>query len=161
MCPKSWLFSFSIAVPLKIRSRSPKSNQFFVMSQLYIHENLARIHTLVHKILCRQESVMTLLTPMPTESAPKSICLPPHRMGLGDIMTHQSKWVRVPVGWRSCWPLYSRGSYMTEWFVNCFTKRKVTYKPTGAVWPELSQGLFRSKVVHSYLSFVTSYLLFV
>ena len=30
------IFSFSTAVTLKIRSRSPKSNQFFVMSQLYI-----------------------------------------------------------------------------------------------------------------------------
>ena len=51
------------------------------MSQLYIHENLVRIQLLVHKILCRQESViLTLtLTPMPTpmESTPKSIC-PPH-----------------------------------------------------------------------------------
>ena len=34
------IFSFSIVVTLKIRSKSQKSNQFFVMSQLYIHESL-------------------------------------------------------------------------------------------------------------------------
>ena len=53
---------FSTAVILKIWSRSPKSNQFFVMSQLYIHENLVRIQPLVHKILCRLESVMPTLS---------------------------------------------------------------------------------------------------
>ena len=31
-------------------------NQFFGMSQLYIHENLVRIQPLIYKILCRQES---------------------------------------------------------------------------------------------------------
>ena len=36
-------FSFFTAVTSKIRSRSPKSNQFFVTSQLYIHENLRTI----------------------------------------------------------------------------------------------------------------------
>ena len=36
-CPPPDIFSFSTAVTLKIRSRSPKSNQFFVMPQLYIH----------------------------------------------------------------------------------------------------------------------------
>ena len=40
---------------LKIRSRSPKSDQLFAMSQLYIHEILVRIKPLVNKILCRQE----------------------------------------------------------------------------------------------------------
>ena len=53
MSPPPWVFSFSTAVTLKIRSRSPKSNQFF-MSQLYIHENLVRIKPLVHKILLRE-----------------------------------------------------------------------------------------------------------
>ena len=52
-----------------------KSNQFIVMSQLYIHENLARIQRLVHKILCRRESVMP--KPMPTGFPPKTICSPP------------------------------------------------------------------------------------
>ena len=55
------------AVTFKIMSRSSKSNHFFVMSQLYIYSNLVRIQPLVHKILCRQESVM----PTPTGSAPK------------------------------------------------------------------------------------------
>ena len=32
---------------------SPKSNQFFVMFQLYIHKNLVRTQPLVHKILCK------------------------------------------------------------------------------------------------------------
>ena len=33
-------FSFSTAVTLKIKSRSPKCNQFFDMARLYIHANL-------------------------------------------------------------------------------------------------------------------------
>ena len=37
---------------LKIMSRSPKFNQFFVICQLYIHGNLVRIQPLVQKILC-------------------------------------------------------------------------------------------------------------
>ena len=52
-----WIFSFSTAVTLKIKSRSPKCNQFFAKSQLYIQVNLVRIQPLVQKILCRQESV--------------------------------------------------------------------------------------------------------
>ena len=56
-CPHTTKFWFSTAVTLKIRSRSPKSNQLFVISQLYIHKNLVRIHQLVNNILCRQESV--------------------------------------------------------------------------------------------------------
>ena len=77
-CPQPWIFSFSTAVTLKIRSRSPKS-KFFVMSKSYIYENLVRIQLLVYKIhvLCRQESVR----PTPTGSAPKSICPPPGRLG--------------------------------------------------------------------------------
>ena len=54
----SKIFRFSTAVTLKIKSRSPKLNQFFVMSQLYIHGNLVRIKPLGHKKLCRQENVM-------------------------------------------------------------------------------------------------------
>ena len=41
-------------VTLIIRSRPPKSNQFFFMSQSHIHKKLVRIHPLLHKILCRQ-----------------------------------------------------------------------------------------------------------
>ena len=33
-----WIFSFSTAVTMKIRSRSPNSNRFFAMFQLYIHK---------------------------------------------------------------------------------------------------------------------------
>ena len=40
--PQPWIFSFSTAVILKIRPWSPKSNQFFVMSQLYDHEKFGR-----------------------------------------------------------------------------------------------------------------------
>ena len=41
-----WLIFGSLkpAVTLKIRSRSPKPNQLFIMSQCYIHANLVRIH---------------------------------------------------------------------------------------------------------------------
>ena len=72
---------FSAAATLKNRSRSAISNQFFVMSAFCIHEHLVRIQPLVHKILCRQESVTP--TPMPTQmgSAPKSIYPPPRMLG--------------------------------------------------------------------------------
>ena len=39
----------SPAVTLKIRSRSPKPNQLFIMSQCYIHANLVKIHPPVHE----------------------------------------------------------------------------------------------------------------
>ena len=42
----------SLAVTLKIRSRSPKPIQLFIMSKCYIHANLVKIHELVHEILC-------------------------------------------------------------------------------------------------------------
>ena len=79
--------SLSPAVTLKIRSRSPKPNQLFNMSQCYIHANLVKIHPPVHEISCKQESVTptptpTLtLTPTPKGSAPKTICPPPLRWG--------------------------------------------------------------------------------
>ena len=69
--------SLSPAVTLKIRSRSPKPNQLFIISQCYIHANLVKIHPLIHEISCKQESVtpmrtlMPTLTLMPTGSAPK------------------------------------------------------------------------------------------
>ena len=69
------------AVTLKIRSRSPKSNLFFVMSQFYIQENSVRIQLLVHKILCIQESLIQMPMPTPKGSAPKSMCPPPRRLG--------------------------------------------------------------------------------
>ena len=48
--------SLSTAVTLKIRSRSPKPNQLFIMSQCYIHANLVKIHQLVanKKVSCRR-----------------------------------------------------------------------------------------------------------
>ena len=65
--------SLSPAVTLKIRSKSPKPNQLFIISQCYIHANLVKIHPPVHEISRIQESVM--LTP--TGSATKTICPPP------------------------------------------------------------------------------------
>ena len=49
--------SLSPAVTLKIRSKSPKPNELFCISQCYIHANLVKIHPQVHEILCIQESV--------------------------------------------------------------------------------------------------------
>ena len=69
--------SLSPAVTLKIRSRSPKSNQLFIVSKYYIHDaNLVKIHPPVHEILCKQESV-TL-----TESAPETGRPLPLRWGI-------------------------------------------------------------------------------
>ena len=80
--------SLSPAVALKIRSRSPKPNQPFIMSQCYIHANLVKIHPPVHEISCKKESVTPMLTPMltptPTGSAPKTMSPSPL---VGDILT--------------------------------------------------------------------------
>ena len=64
--------SSSPAVALKIRSRSPKPNQLFIMSQCYIHANLVKIRQPVHEISCEQESVTPTLKP---------ICPPPLQWG--------------------------------------------------------------------------------
>ena len=71
--------NLSPAVTLKNRSRSPKPNQLFIMSQCYIHANLVIIQPLIHEISCKEESValMPTLTPTPMGSAPKTICPPP------------------------------------------------------------------------------------
>ena len=45
----------SPAVTLKMRSRSPKSNQLLNLSQWYIHASLVKFHPLVQEILCIQE----------------------------------------------------------------------------------------------------------
>ena len=71
--------NLSAAVTLKIKSRSPKPNQLFIMFHCYIHANLVKIHPSVHEISCKQESVT--LTPTPTGFAPKTICPPPLRWG--------------------------------------------------------------------------------
>ena len=47
--------SLSPAVTLKIRSRSPKPNQLFIMSKCYIHANLVTIHPPVHAISCKRQ----------------------------------------------------------------------------------------------------------
>ena len=44
----------SLAVTLKIRSRSPKPTQRFIMSKCYRHANLVKIRRLVHETLCTQ-----------------------------------------------------------------------------------------------------------
>ena len=77
--------SLSPTVTLNIRSRSPKPNQLFIMSQCYIHANLAKIRQPVHEILCKQESVMPtpMLTLTPTGSAPKTKVPSP---SVGDII---------------------------------------------------------------------------
>ena len=46
--------SLSPALTLKNRSRSPKSKQFFIMSQCYIHANLVEICQPVPEIWCTQ-----------------------------------------------------------------------------------------------------------
>ena len=46
--------SLSPTVTLKIRSRSPKPNQLFIMSQCYTHANLVKIHPPVHGISSKQ-----------------------------------------------------------------------------------------------------------
>ena len=83
--------SLSPAVTLKIRSRSPKPNQLFIMPQCYSHANKLKIHTTVHEISCKQESVMLMptptptlrptLTPTPTGSAPNTVVTRPLRWG--------------------------------------------------------------------------------
>ena len=66
--------SLSPAVTLKIRSRSLKPNQLFIIYECYIDANLVKIRQPVHEISCKQESV----TPMPTLT-PTPICPPPFR----------------------------------------------------------------------------------
>ena len=46
--------SLSPALTLKNMSRSPKSNQLFIMSQCYIHANLVEIRQPIHEIWCTQ-----------------------------------------------------------------------------------------------------------
>ena len=68
------LISFHGLVTLKMRSRSPKSNQHFLPSQLCIYASLVKIHPVAQKISRRKEATRT---PTPTGSAPKTICSPP------------------------------------------------------------------------------------
>ena len=77
---------------MKIRSRSPKPNQHFTMSQCYIHANLVKIWQPVHEISCKQESVTPMPTPTLTStgSAPKIICPLPLRWGDTNILKSMS-----------------------------------------------------------------------
>ena len=72
------LISFHGLVTLKMRSRSPKSNQLFPPSQPCIYASLVKIHPVVQKISRRKEATRKR-TPMrtPTGSTPKTICPPP------------------------------------------------------------------------------------
>ena len=59
----------SLAVTLKIRSRSQKPIQLFIMSKCFIHANLVKIRRLVHAILCTQApfgSNLAVLSPAVT-----------------------------------------------------------------------------------------------
>ena len=77
--------SLSPAVTLKIRSRSPKPSQLFIMSQCYSHANLVKIRQPVHEISWKQERITPTpkltLTPTPTGSAQKTIYPPPLQWG--------------------------------------------------------------------------------
>ena len=64
--------NLSPPVTLKMRSRSPKSNQHFSPSQ-----SLAKICPFNKEIECRQEAT----TATPTGSALKAICPPPRMVG--------------------------------------------------------------------------------
>ena len=86
-CRQAFFFGQSLiiqgaGVTLKMRSRSPKSNQFFPPSKWCTCARLVKIHPLVQKTECRQEATRT-----PMGSAPKAVCpmgwLP---FGCGDIL---------------------------------------------------------------------------
>ena len=80
ICQPVKFSSLSAGVTLKIKSRSPKPNQLFTMSQCYIHANVVKIWHLVHELLGKQESFAPMATPAltstPTGSAPKTILSP-------------------------------------------------------------------------------------
>ena len=46
---------------MKIRSRSPKSNHFFLMFQWCFYASLVRIHLLIQEIECRQDSFLVFI----------------------------------------------------------------------------------------------------
>ena len=79
--------SLSPTVILKIRSRSPKPQQLFIMSQCYIHVNLVKIHPPVQELSCKQESV----TLTPTGSAPKTMSSSPSVGAITRKVTGQSR----------------------------------------------------------------------
>ena len=104
------LGSLSPTVTLKIRSRSSKPKQLFIMSQCYIHANLVKIHPPVHEISCKQESVMPMLTLTltPMGSAPKNNMFP--SPSVGDIKRIGSK--TTEKRWQHHFPHYkSMGAF--------------------------------------------------
>ena len=74
--------SLSPAVTLKIKSRSPKPNQLFIMSQCYTHANFVKIHPQAHKISCKQESVTLMQTPTCSGVPTFTICMVSVRKGM-------------------------------------------------------------------------------
>ena len=94
------LISFHGLVTLKMRSRSPKSNQLFLPSQLCIYASLVKIHPVVQKISRRKEATRT---PTPTGSVPKTICSPPSvdiiELNVHNILTYDEfhKTLLVPL----------------------------------------------------------------
>ena len=130
-----WLIfgSLSPTVTLKIRSRSPKPNQLFIMSECYINTNLVRIHPSVYEISCKQESVTLTPTLTPT---PKTICPPPLRWGteleikitcnsfqsiqnsLSRLMTKPTKWdmrpAKTQISLGIC-PVWSHLAHCEDW----------------------------------------------
>ena len=77
---------FKSYVTLKIRSKSQKPYQLFIMSQCYIHANLVKLCQLAldDDISCTQETV----TPPPAGSEPKTLCSPPLHLGGHDNITY-------------------------------------------------------------------------
>ena len=51
---KTFFNNLSPSVTLKMESRSPKSNQFFFLSQQYSCASLVKIHSVLHVLGCRQ-----------------------------------------------------------------------------------------------------------
>ena len=82
--------SLSPTVTLKTRSRSPKPNYLFTMSQCCIHANLVKIHPSVHEISCKQDLESVMLTP--TGSALKTICPLPFGGGHNEHLQHKFLW---------------------------------------------------------------------
>ena len=48
------IWQFKVRIDFENRSRSPKPNQLFTMSQCYIQANLGEIRQSIHEIWCTQ-----------------------------------------------------------------------------------------------------------
>ena len=78
--------NLSPPVTLKMKSRSPKSNQHFSHSQWYICVSLAKICPINQEIECGQET-----TPTPTGYALKTICPPPWWRDINSWQSYRSQ----------------------------------------------------------------------